>query len=164
MSDSVTLNSLVEALAGSVIEAQHRIENHHYKNIMWYFDKDHRPKTVDIRLPNMNPDEEGEVEHRIPWLALVPHSSLKIKDVEIEFDVELGDLQAPKKSAEVKSETSNPSIEATDPDNLLPRVAVDVRSGILSRHSTKAHVKLRVEGGEAPDGTARLMHHLVKLV
>ena len=164
MADPVTLNSLVEALAGAVIEAQHRIENHHYKNIMWYFDEDKRPKTVNIKLPNMDPDGQGYVEHQIPWLALVPHSSLKIKDVEIDFEVELGDLKGGSNGQAPRMRAPDRLADMDDADKDLPRVSVDVRSGLLSRQSTKAHVKLRVEGGDAPDGTARLLHHLVKLV
>ena len=95
MSSRVDLKELIEALAGAVIDAQDRIEQHQIAKLGQYFDEDNRPRTVVMRLPSMQPDAEPGTEdlYRAPLLGLVPANALKIKDVEMRFDVDLGALQ-----------------------------------------------------------------------
>ena len=94
MSSRVDLKELIEALAGAVIDAQDRIEQHQIAKLGQYFDEDNRPRTVVMRLPSMQPDAEPGTEdlYRAPLLGLVPANALKIKDVEMRFDVDLGAL------------------------------------------------------------------------
>src|SRR5476649_2349091 len=94
MSTPVDLKDLIEALAGAVIEAQDRIEQHQISNLGSYFDSDNRPRSVTIRLPSLSPDADPGDEdlYRAPLLPLVACNPLKIKDVEITFDVDLGTL------------------------------------------------------------------------
>ena len=90
MSSRVDLKELIEALAGAVIDAQDRIEQHQIAKLGQYFDEDNRPRTVVMRLPSMQPDAEPGTEdlYRAPLLGLVPANALKIKDVEMRFDVD----------------------------------------------------------------------------
>ncbi|MFP4462126.1 MAG: DUF2589 domain-containing protein, partial [Thermotogota bacterium] len=89
MSTNSTLHDLIEALAGSVIEAQDRIEKHQYSNIKRYFDDNGRPRSFEIRLPSIDPNAKPNDEdcYRVPILPLVPLNPLKIKDIELSFDV-----------------------------------------------------------------------------
>ncbi len=94
MATQTSLNDLIEALAGAVIDAQDRIELHQMSHLSDYFDEDNRPKSVTIRMPSLQPGAgEGDEDlYRAPILPLVSTNVLRIKDVEIRFDADLGSL------------------------------------------------------------------------
>jgi hypothetical protein len=156
------LEGLIEAMAGAVVEAQARIEQAQVAHLGDYFDEDNRPKSVIIRMPSMQPgSQDGDEDlYRAPLLPLVPTTALRIKDVEICFDAELGAF-----------------LEGDDGDGngtadieqgrwaFLSRarkrsVALDTGARRSDTGLGKVHVKLRVEGVEPTDGVARLANHL----
>ncbi|NEL42837.1 MAG: DUF2589 domain-containing protein, partial [Xanthomonas perforans] len=71
-----------------------RIEQHQMANLGAFFDEDNRPRSVLIRLPSQHPEagENDEDLYRAPLLPLVSSNVLRIKDVEISFDAQLGEL------------------------------------------------------------------------
>jgi hypothetical protein len=160
MAGQVSLNSLIEALANAVIEAQDRIEQHQISNIRRYFDSDNRPISVFVKTPSTHPDAEmgDETELRVPLLALVSSNPLRIKDVEISFDADITDVDEP------QEETTSPDQKNWDSKLAAKAIQVDMRSGFLRRGGKTAHVVLRVEGVEPTEGMARLMQHLLKLI
>lgn len=171
MAAQVALKDLIEALAGAIIEAQDRIEQHQIANLSSYFDEDNRPKSVLIRLPSIHPQAaEGDEDlYRAPLLPLVSTNLLKIKDVELSFDVDLGEVAgdlsppptpAPAAPGSDRAEAQSPWRD--DSANLRKKVQVHTRSGLLGRRSSTVHVVLRVEGSEPTDGSARLINHLAQ--
>jgi hypothetical protein len=163
MSSKVELKDLIEALAGAVIEAQDRIEQHQIVNLSSYFDSDNRPKSVLIRLPSLTPGaEEGSEDlYRAPLLPLVSTNLLKIKDVEISFDVDLGAIgdggsEAP--STHDPSQSAWQSLAA----GVKKSVQVHTTGPLVGKRST-AHVVLRVEGTEPTEGVARLLNQLTQV-
>lgn len=152
---NIALEDLIEALAGAVIEAQDAIEKHQLSNLASYFNPvdsadsstepsgPYRPKRIVLRVPSLRPDagENEEDEYQAPLLSLVASNQLKIKDVEISFDVDLGNLTE-SEASEKKS------------------VFVDMGGGLLKRKGGSVHVIMRVEGGEPTEGAARLINHL----
>ena len=160
MATQVSLNDLIESMANAVIEAQDRIEQHQITNIKRYFDSDNRPLSVHLRMPSLDPnaDENEEQRLRVPLIALVSSNQLKIKEVEISFDAELGEFEngeADEDPAKSKQWSEKGAIKA---------VKVDMRSGLLKRDKKTAHVVLKVEGGEPTEGMARLIHELNKFI
>ncbi|QNH13151.1 hypothetical protein HEP73_01953 [Xanthomonas sp. GW] len=168
MAGQTALNDLIEALAGAVIEAQDRIEQHQMANLGDYFDEFHRPKSVIIRLPSQHPQagEDDEDYYRAPLLPLVSTNVLRIKDVEISFDAQLGDMGGLQ---------SSEGFFAPPPDPAAPQgawqakrtaakssVRVDTSASAKSQRQSAVHVVLRVEGTEPTDGAARLMNHLAQ--
>lgn len=161
MSTPVDLNDLIEALAGAVIEAQDRIEQHQIANIGSYFDADNRPRCVMIRLPSLSPDARPGDEdlYRAPLLPLVANNPLKIKEVEITFDVDLGTVGDPLGAG--TSDKDGPS-PWRDSARLRKTVNVQTTGNLMGRRKSTAHVVLRVEGCDATDGMARLVGHLAQ--
>ncbi|EKU24522.1 DUF2589 domain-containing protein [Xanthomonas graminis] len=173
MAGQTALNDLIEALAGAVIEAQDRIEQHQMANLGDYFDEFHRPKSVIIRLPSQHPQagEDDEDYYRAPLLPLVSTNVLRIKDVEISFDAQLGDMGGLQSSEGFYAPPPPPS--ATDPaaaqgawrskrSAAKSSVRVDTSASAKSQRHSAVHVVLRVEGTEPTDGAARLMNHLAQ--
>lgn len=150
---TIPLDDLIEALAGAIIDAQDQIEQHQLSNLLNYFDDQQRPKSLMIRLPSMHPDagEDSEDLYRAPLLPLVSPNQLKIKDVELTFDVDLGNL----------SETPvDVGSESGDTSGVRKNILVDL-GGVKSKDKKGSiHIVLRVEGVEATDGASRLISHL----
>jgi hypothetical protein len=165
----ISLHDLIETIANAVIEAQSRIEQHQISNLARYFDQDDRPTSVPLRLPNTSPNAGPDETDRIllvPLLALVNTCQLKIKDVEVAFDVDLGEFSVPEDppAAEQTADGSeaegvNSAWHAAAPQKTLD---VDMRQGVARDRDATARIVLRLEGQEPPEGLARLIHHLIK--
>jgi hypothetical protein len=159
MATQTSLNTLIEAIAGAVVDAQDRIEQHQMAHLSDFFDEDNRPKSVVIRMPSLHPQaKEGDEDlYRAPILPLVSTNVLRIKDVEITFDADIGPLVEGDVPADAQS--LEPSWKGRSPAS-RPHLSVDPGSGGGNRKSGSVHVVLRVEGSEPTDGAARLMNHL----
>ena len=160
MATQTSLNELIEAIAGAVVDAQDRIEQHQMAHLSDFFDDDNRPKSVVIRMPSMQPGAgEGDEDlYRAPILPLVSTNVLRIKDVEITFDADIGPLVEGDVPAE---EHLEPGWKGKPPANRA-HLSVDPSAGGKDKRSGSVHVVLRVEGSEPTDGASRLMNHLAQ--
>lgn len=156
------LEGLIEAMAGAVVEAQARIEQAQVARLGEYFDEDNRPKSVVIRMPSMQPGaRDGDEDlYRAPLLPLVPTTSLRIKDVEICFDAELGSFVESDAADDDGAATLGQSRWAFLSKMRKRSVALDTAARRGDSGVGKVQVKLRVEGVEPTDGVARLTNHL----
>ncbi|NZA26503.1 DUF2589 domain-containing protein [Luteimonas sp. SJ-92] len=162
MAGQVSLDALIQGIAGAVIDAQDQIEQHQVANLAGYFDGDHRPKSLLLRLPSLNPDAAPGDEdfYRAPLLSLVPTNQLRIKDVRISFDTNLGEIaQQPPEAAGTAAKAEDwPGADG------LPRttINIDPQAGPAGRGFGAVRVVMRVESCEAPEGAARLLNHLAQ--
>jgi hypothetical protein len=165
---SVSLHDLIEGIANAIIQAQDRIERHQISNLSRYFDKDDRPVSVHLRLPNPSlqaAEGEEDVVFRVPLLALVHSNLLKIKDVEINFQVDLGDFTVaePPATAAAPEQQSPVVVEkawkAAEPQKALQ---VDMRSSVVRDRGATANIVLKVEGRDPTEGMSRLINQLLK--
>lgn len=169
---TISLNTLIEALSGAVTEAQDRIEQHQMSHLSDFFDDDNRPKSVTMRLPSSHPTagENDEDLYRAPLLALVSPNNLRIKDVEISFDADLGELTPGDGDAKdsVAPSPKGEDIRTTTPRwtrqpvAARPTVNVDTRAATAGKKGGSVHIVLRVEGTDPTDGAARLVNHLAQ--
>lgn len=159
MAGKVSFHALIEALAGAVIEAQDRIEHHQIANLRDYFDDDNRPKSVSIRVPSLHPDaEEGDEDlYRAPLLPLVATNNLRIRDVKITFDADLGEIGEGDSPAEAEPGRSQEGWDGKRASG--PRIGLDTGRG---KGQGSVRVVLRVEGAEPTDGAARLINQLAQ--
>ncbi|AKU50218.1 DUF2589 domain-containing protein [Xanthomonas arboricola] len=162
----ISLNDLIEALAGAVIDAQDRIEQHQMANLGAFFDEDNRPRSVLIRLPSQHPEagENDEDLYRAPLLPLVSSNVLRIKDVEISFDAQLGELSELDEAALPASLAVPAAVDDwhPKPPALPGQIGVDLGSNAKSARHSAVHVVLRVEGSEPTEGVARLINRLAQ--
>lgn len=160
MAGRESLDNLIEGLAGAVVEAQRRIENHQVSNFLSYFDKDRRPKKFDVLLPSLHPDAKGEdVRYRVPLLPLVASSLLRIKEVEISFDTDLVGIVDNDFEEGPEAETGG----KRPLTKKLRSIDLDMRgSGVFKKNKGTAHVVIKVEGKEISEGMARLVDRLLQ--
>ena len=89
-----TFNQLVKSLYRSTMMAQQKVEELHIKNfITRYFDKEGKPNFVSIDLPTNDNDGTTSVSVDVPVLTLAHSNYLNIKELEMEFEVELGHFE-----------------------------------------------------------------------
>jgi hypothetical protein len=166
MADFVPLQALVHSIASAVTDAQQEVEKAHIANLVTYLDREHRPLTLQLRVPSIRPEAApGEEDtYQAPLLALVPQSMLRIKQVEISFDIELGDLAAPASAPKTRSDAPGAakaaavlSAQLTRNLNVNPAVSATVK-----RQGTSAHVVVTIESVDRPDGVSRLVMDLTK--
>jgi hypothetical protein len=157
------LPGLIEAMAGAVIDAQDRIERRQMAYLSEYFDKDNRPKSIVIRMPSMQQGAQVEDEdlYRAPLLPLVSTNLLRIKDVEISFDADLGHLVEPAPTHMTSPTEPGPGWELPR-ESTRPVLQLDTTAASGGRKTGSVHVVMRVEGSEPSDGMSRLMTHLAQ--
>ena len=166
MPTQTPLPGLIEAMAGAVIDAQNRIEKRQLANLGDYFDGDNRPKSIVMRMPSMHPGatDRDEDLYRAPLLPLVSSNFLRIKDVEISFDADLGSLvhRADDTPSDDGAGKSKRGWRRRGESRKTPEVQVDTTIKAGTGKSGSVHVVLRVEGSEPTEGAARLMNHLTQ--
>ena len=113
-----SVDELIRALYNSVTFAQRRVETEHMAHVMrTYFDQDGTPKCYRIKLPT---NEGGEAETDIPLLTLSPSQHLSISELEMEFDVDIGEFS----------------------DEQINGEKVSARIGSEIHHKNKANIKI----------------------
>jgi len=170
VAEFVPLQALIHAIASAVTEAQQEVEKAQVANLLTYLDREYRPLTLQLRVPSIRPEAApGEEDtYQAPLLALVPQSMLRIKQVEISFDIELGDLADPATAPKTKQKTKSDapatakaadvlSAQLTRNLNVNPAVSATVK-----QQGTSAHVVVTIESVDQPDGVSRLVMDLTK--
>jgi len=166
MAARITLKDLLEALASAVIGAQDRIEQHQTASLGSYFDSDNRPKSVLIRLPSLHPGaEEGDEDYyRAPLLSLTSANPLRIREVEIDFDVQLGEIGEEETTDAGNGDSGGDSETAGPWRGGTPRktVQIDLHTATKGALSSAVHVRVKVENTEITSGLAKLTNHLTQ--
>ncbi|QDQ86229.1 DUF2589 domain-containing protein [Alcaligenaceae bacterium SJ-26] len=165
----LSLNSLIQGIASAVAQAQERIFRHQAASVLEYFDEQRRPRCVEIRLPVLGPSvpdaPEGDEQWvRVPLLSLVGARQLSIKDMEISFEVGLGNdaEPAPEQNLQTEREAASPWLRETCTSPLS--LAVDLGGASNQGLGSRAKVTIRVESLAPTDGMARLIQQLDKQI
>jgi Protein of unknown function (DUF2589) len=155
-----SLEDVVRAIAGSIMKAQYLVEKAQVANLATFFDRQHQPKALDLRLPSIHStaDTDEYYIYRLPLISLVQHSALIIQEAEIELDVELGAID------EGESDAGNDDHMRSD--GMLQKTAslrVNPETGGLAKKSgNAAHIKLKLVSSEKSEGLSRLLNDVVK--
>lgn len=161
MSGKVSFHALIEALSSALIEAQDSIDQHQIAHLREYFDDDNRPRSVSIRMPSLHPDaEEGDEDlYRAPLLALVTPNNLRIRDAEISFDADLGELGEAAEAPFPMDAADGLPAAWSRTRAPAPHIGLDTARG---GGKGNVRVVLRVEGTEPTEGAARLINQLAQ--
>ena len=195
MAKGFSINELLSAIQYAVVEAQSVAEEQHTRQIAEYFKDDGSPVTIPLKLPNPNPragerDDAGRevvpamVEVEIPKITLVPQNSIVLKELEVEMEVPIGNLDVasedpgtdePEKGETLSDEEwDKQKMKRTLGRRKSKRAMVDgIKQSLMvsgggsffgGRNKKTARVKIRFEGGEPPEVVARIEQTLVKLI
>jgi len=161
MANFVGLQDLVHALARAVIDAQRQVDRAQIANLAGYLDGQQRPQMLTLRVPSLRPEAApgDEDVYQAPLIGLVGHSLLRIKQVEVSFDVELGDLSDAATPQPQKAPAAAGAAAADIKRTLSVNPAV---TASVKQEGSTAHVVLTMEAIEQPEGIARMVSELTR--
>ncbi|MDN3686604.1 GH25 family lysozyme [Cyclobacterium jeungdonense] len=128
MAKTIKLDNLLQAIHQAVLEAQTLIEQQHLEQLdrhfEWPDDEDRKnedmashilrtggaAKTWVVEVPNLHPEAEkgSTTTIQVPLMSLIPPTTIKIKNMVVEFKVALGQLvEEKKKSRRVRTNPWN---------------------------------------------------------
>jgi len=155
---TLTLQTLVEAIMGSISEAQDQIERQTLQNIYEWFDEDGRPKMISFRVPAFGPEadkkrangESPERELHVPLITLTQNNPIKIKKLTSKFDISLNGVESLE--------------EQENADGKLKKIlSTDLFSRAGKKGERTASMEIEFEAGEATEAYLKLQNELLKL-
>jgi hypothetical protein len=158
-----SLEDMVRAIAGSVMNAQHMVEKAQLANIASFFDDEHKPTAIELSLPAIHSTAapDSTYIYHVPVLSLVPHSSLIIGEAEIDLDVELGAFEHHER--EGVHDGIIDQLGRAAPAEKKAGLMINPGNGALAGKSgNAAHIKLKLVTTEKSEGLARLVNDVVK--
>jgi len=176
---NIKLDTVLQAFHNAVLEAQRLTEQQHIEQLDEYFDwpddvesspgngdvNEHflkaggRAKTWKVFVPSLRPDAKlGDLDEiQVPLLALIPPSSIKIKNLVVEFEVGLNEIGKNKNKDKVQNNKAGKDAA----------IGVDLSigsGGLFGRKPAVAKVHMEFEAGEPPESFLRINDHLIKSI
>lgn len=157
-----SLEDMIRAIAGSIMNAQHMVEKAQLANIASFFDDENRPTTIDVALPALHSTAPEGASHvyRVPVLSLVPHGSLVIGEADIDLEVELGGFEFQDRENVHEGIVDQLGKAAPAPQKATLMVNSNT-GGLAAKQGNAAHIKLKLVAAEKSEGLARLLNDVV---
>lgn len=150
---SQTLSDLIRGLQHSVNAAMEMIETRNIELLARYFTENGVPLKKRIMV-----DEKTAVD--VPLISIVNPSTVNIKEVEMDFYVNVLDVDLKKKVAQAGFNTGEKPAEF---DNRLKRSMLEVSFDGKNNHSSM-HVKIKFEATPIPEGLSRIVEEYDKTI
>ena len=145
------LDHLTKALYDAVVQAQALAENQHIESLKKFFEKDGKPKSMEVKIP----DDKGKNQSvNVPLVTLTPQGSIKIKELEMELKVKLSSF------GKRKSRIGGGIFKNEDAGS----ICADLGASILPKRNQYANLKITFEGTDPPEGLVRLNNNLIKQI
>ena len=149
MAKMAAFDELVKAIQQAFIDVNDMSEEQHLRKLEEYFEPDGTPKTFEMQYPYF--DENGIPAYRvmrIPQICLVPITSLKLDEVEVDFKVRLyGDV----------------NLHRQDGDKLDTILGYIPHGKSRSNENSFASIKIKFTSQDPPEGLLRLRDQFVKV-
>lgn len=150
---SQTLSDLIRGLQHSVNAAMEMIETRNIELLGRYFTEEGVPLKKRIMV-----DDKTAVD--VPLISIVNPSTVNIKEVEMDFYVNVLDVDLKKKAAQAGFNTGEKPVEF---DNRLKRSKLEVSFDGKNDHSSM-HVKIKFEATPIPEGLSRIVDEYDKTI
>jgi hypothetical protein len=170
MKKEANFNDLIQAIQDAFIKVNNMSEAQHLQKISEYFNEDYTPKVFKVMYPYF--DASGNVNYRetdIPQICLLPMSSLKLDEVEVDFKVQIyGGVKLTHYDESNTSGTpSSPILKAAS------KKADDKNQAFIgyfpqgnARHSKDdnfASIRLKFTSDDPPEGLMRIQEQYTKI-
>lgn len=165
MAKEASFDNLIKAIQQAFIEVNDMSEEQHIAKLHEYFEDDGTPKTFDMQYPYY--DENGIPAYRIvsvPQLCLVPITSLKLDEIEVDFKVQIyGKVSLSQLEVE-DGDKMNESLSSkrSGKDNTV--LGYIPNGGIFrNKDESYANIRLKFVSQEPPEGLMRIRDQFVRV-
>lgn len=183
MSGKSSLSSIITALAKSMAMAQNDVAEAQSLNFLRYFKKKRKrdptpsdddeknllpgvfPRRLKIGLPSRRDGAtDDDIDYYcVPYINMVPLSSVRIEKASAEFEVGL--LNLDEFSGNPDEEIKAFAVDVQNNPEMLnnqPSLKVDIGSGILTKsNKLLATIKIEITHQEPPEGVSRMVNELI---
>ena len=143
MSDEIQFDALCNSIHEAVLKATNTAKEQHLRDVEEFIDKDGKPETIKLLLPSQDPEDSTEVEYHVPIFSLIPHKSLTVSEISVDFTCKFRALKSKNKKTK------------------------DAIAAALSRSksgtSSEATVNIKFVASDPPEGLARINDRLLRL-
>ncbi|WP_418983187.1 DUF2589 domain-containing protein [Alistipes sp.] len=151
--ESQTFADLIRGLQHSVNAAMEMLEARNIELLGRYFDKDGNAATRRLAI-----SDDTAID--IPIISIVNPSAINIKEVEMEFDVQIHASELKRKAAQEGFRVGD---EAYDLNMGVERSSLEVSFGGKKNLSTM-NVKIKFESHPIPEGLSRIIEEFDKTI
>lgn len=137
------MEELIKAIQEAVLSANRISEEQHLKVFSDYFDSNHNPVCVEVRVPEINGEEKERII-KIPLITLLPMKSLKLSSVEMECKVKLKGSH----ESEVKTEKG----------------VLNLRLPAGRGEGSMANLKLKFTSQDPPEALLQLRDEYIRMI
>lgn len=166
MAKRENFNDLISSIQEAFLQANQMSEYQHLNMLQNYFDEDNNPICIEINTPYFLDD--GAIEYKqisVPKLCLVPISSLKLNEIDVDFKVKLYGKIKLKQSEEAATGGSGSrfmSLENSGTQNVMGCI-VDERK-TKTNSDSYANISLRFVAEDVPEGLMKISDGLNKIL
>lgn len=169
MSKEGNFDALIQAIQEAFIKVNNMSEMQHMTKIQDHFDENGKPKCIELSYPYF--DENGVSKYRqikVPQICLMPMSSLKLDEIDVDFKVrlyggvrlkEVGDSEEPdvnKSNAMLKTER-----KWDEKNTFLGYIPQSGRR--FGKDENYANIRLKFVSNEPPEGLMRIQDQYTKV-
>lgn len=151
---SQTLSDLVRGLQHSVNTAMEMIETRNVELLGRYFSPDGKPLSKRLNI-------NGNTAIDVPLISIVNPSTINIKEVEMEFSVQIVSSALRQKQAQVGFRAGH---ERTNFDNRLKRSNLEISFDGNKENASRMQVKIKFESKPIPEGLSRIIDEYDKTI
>lgn len=170
----MVLDDLLKAIHNSVLKTQQLTEEQYFRVLQRYFyfneedrdnpDKWGAPKMLPIKMPVVEGDELVYKTVKVPAIAMVPPTGIKIKKMKVNFEASLNGFKYDD-SKKVKGfnihEFLRNQDEKIDEDEGKHNGPVTLKMGRTLFGGHKAKIEIEFESAEQPETVARINDKIV---
>ena len=165
---ALRFDHLISGLAGAVVEAQHQVRQAHIGELWNYF-KEGSPISVQLQIPRTSPvtGRQEPVTVGVPLITLVAPGQMSIQEMQISMHVDMSEITEAALSESQQRKTAEktgvPPLEWKPPE-YKAMIATSTTTGKKPGQVGMAQVTLTVKAEPTPEGLARLLDHLNKVL
>lgn len=167
MAKTESFDDLLQAIQSSFMKVNQLSQQQHSGLLEQYFDSENKPVCIKMQYPARG--EDGQLvftEAEIPKICMVPITSLKLKEITVDFKVKL----AGKVSLKSRSQSDMDMFyEDTSSVKSRRRPSKDEYIGYVPHASKRekngfADIHLKFESGEPPEGVMRIRDSMIRIM
>lgn len=195
MANFQAFDELISGIQQAIVKSQELTQTQHIALMEKYFDKHGNPLMIEVKIPSLNSskNEEKEIKNnmkddsnlslneesnayriiKVPVFSLIPHTSLVMEKIKMDFNVKLVNFNKSDESDEGSAENKNVKIKddkKTANERILASLYNKDKKEIITNifanenDQNSIHVELEFVNKEPLEGVMRVNDMMIRMV